>query len=298
MPSMLIDMHVHTALARHPLLARANGTRYPAPERLLSMMDAHGIDKAAVMATVSPECRYSLVTPEEVLSICGSHPDRLIPFCSLDPRNLTNDARADFRPLLAAYRELGCRGIGEFMPNMGWDDPRMGNLLGQVEESGLPLTFHLAPAVGGFYGVFDEAGLPGLERSLRAFPRLRFIGHSQPFWAEIGTDVIREGRRIDYPKGPVQPGRTVQLFRAYPNLYGDLSAGSGFGAISRDPEFGLRFLEEFADRLFFATDIANETQDLPIVEHFRGLAASGRLSRETFEKITWRNAVRVLGLPS
>ena len=59
--------------------------------------------------------------------------------------------------------------------------------------------------------------------------------------------------------------------RRYPNLYGDLSAGSGFGAISRDPEFGYAFLEEFQDRLYFALDLcdpANITQPIRI-----GLAA-------------------------
>ena len=45
-------------------------------------------------------------------------------------------------------------------------------------------------------------------------------------------------------------GRVPELFAKYPNLYGDLSANSGSRAIMRDPEFGLWFLETYADRLF------------------------------------------------
>jgi len=296
---MLIDIHIHTARARHPKLRRAKGTTYPTPERAIELMDAAGIDRAAVMATVSPEWRYTLVTPEEILDICAEHPDRLIPFCGLDPRFLTNDTSADFRPMLEAYRELGCRGIGEYMPNIPFDDPLNMNLFGQVEESGLPLTFHIAPREGGFYGVVDEVGLPRLESVLRAFPDLILLAHSQPFWAEISTDVVRDGRRAEYPEGPVTPGRTVELFRRYENLYGDLSANSAYNAITRDPEFGCGFLEEFQDRLCFATDLANDPQELPIVDLFARLRTEELISREAYEKITWRNANRILrlGLP-
>ena len=120
---MLIDIHIHTAGERHPKLRRASGTRYPTPERAIEMMDEAGIDRAVIMTTVSPEWRYTLVTTEETLEICAAYPDRFIPFCNLDPRFLTNDAKADFRPLLEAYREMGCRGVGEYFPNIPFDDP-------------------------------------------------------------------------------------------------------------------------------------------------------------------------------
>ena len=291
---MLIDVHVHTSRPRHPALTRPNGTHYPAPEVLIEMMDRAGIDKAAVMSTASPEVRYSVVIPEEVLEICARYPDRLVPFCVVDPRYLTNSTAADFLPLLNAYKELGCRGVGEFIPNLPFDDPLNMNLFAQVAEVGLPLTFHLAPEIGGYYGCYDELGLPRLERVLRANPDLVMLAHSQVFWAEIGT-LNDPSERGGYPKGPVeQEGRVVQLMREHPNLYGDLSAGSGFNAISRDPEFGYGFMEEFQDRLCFGTDIANVPQELPIVDYFRQLREERLISEEALEKITWRNAARVL----
>lgn len=293
---MLIDIHVHACRPRHPGLSRPNGSRYPTPDELLKMMDDAHIDRAVVMCVVSPEWRYTIVAPEEVIGICREHPDRLIPFCSLDPRYLTNDTRANFRPLLRAYKEMGCKGVGEYIPNLPFDDPLNMNFFAQVEEVGLPLTFHIAPQIGSYYGCFDEVGLPRLEKVLAAFPGLVFLAHSQPFWAEIGTDVIQNGSRVPYPRGPVKPGRVVELMRRYPNLYGDLSAGSGFNAISRDPEFGCAFMEEFQDRLCWGTDIANVPQELPIVDYFEKLRAGRLISEEAYEKITWRNADRVLGL--
>ena len=84
--------------------------------------------------------------------------------------------------------------------------------------------------------------------------------------------------------------------REYPNLHGDLSAGSGYNAISRDPEFGAQFLEEFQDRLYFGTDIANVPQELPIVEYFQQIRRDGLISVSAYEKITWKNATKLLRL--
>jgi len=88
----------------------------------------------------------------------------------------------------------------------------------------------------------------------------------------------------------------VELMRRYPNLHGDLSAGSGFNAISRDPEFGYAFMEEFQDRLYWGTDICHFGQSTPIVGYFLKLKAERRMSDEAYEKITWKNADRLLKL--
>jgi len=293
---MFIDIHIHVAKQRHPKLRRASGSRYPTPDEAVAVMDAHGIDKAVVMTVLSPEWRYCIISPEETLEICAMYPDRLIPFCNMDPRYLTNDTTANFTPLLEAYKELGCKGVGECIPNLPFDDPLCMNFFKHVEKSGLPLTFHIAPKQGGHYGFVDDVGLPRLEKVLRAFPGLTFLAHSQPFWAEIGADVIRNGERVPYPTGPVTPGRVVELMRNNPNLHGDLSAGSGFNAISRDPEFGYGFMEEFQDRLYWGTDLANEAQEHPIVGYFHKLKKESLISVEAYEKITWRNANRLLDL--
>ena len=91
-------------------------------------------------------------------------------------------------------------------------------------------------------------------------------------------------------------GRVPELMQKYPNLHGDLSAGSGFNAISRDPAFGYRFLEEFQDRLFFGTDLLRPGQDLPQVVYLQDIAQQGHISQQAYEKIAWRNADRLLGL--
>ena len=80
------------------------------------------------------------------------------------------------------------------------------------------------------------------------------------------------------------------------NLYGDLSANSAGQAIMRDPEFGLTFLEKYADRLFFATDMVNSDMVFPLGAWLDEQAAKGKLSKEAYEKICRGNAQRVFGL--
>ena len=289
---MLIDIHVH---ASHRTVPRPNGTFQPTPEEMVAMLDAHGIAKAVCMARMSPECGFRYVTPEQVLDACAEFPDRLIPFMNLDPRMIGHSSDSDFRYLLQHYKDAGCRGVGEYQASLPFDDPLNVNFFRQVAELDLPLTFHIAPELGGFYGCYDALGLPHLENALKAVPDLIFLGHSQPFWAEIGADVTNETRR-GYPKGRVTPGRIVELMRSYPNLHGDLSAGSGFNAISRDPEFGYQFMEEFQDRLYWGTDITNVDQELPLVPYFKRLKEKKLISDEAHEKITWKNANRLLNL--
>ena len=156
------------------------------------------------------------------------------------------------------------RGLGELTANLWFDDPLCLNLYRQCGEVGLPIIFHLAVDVAyGLYGVADDPGLPRLEKVLRDFPNTTFFGHAMAFWAEVSAEVKPE-ERGGYPAGPVTAvGRTVELLRTYPNLYGDLSAGSGFNAISRDPIFGYRFLEELQDKLLFGTDICHVNQEVP-----------------------------------
>jgi len=108
---------------------------------------------------------------------------------------------------------------------------------------------------------------------------------------------VTEETRGGYPKTPVvEGGRVVELMRAHRSLCGDLSAGSGHNAVSRDPAFGYRFLDEFQDRLFFGTDICAPSNKTPLVGFLNDAVAGGHISREAYEKIAWRNTARLLGL--
>jgi hypothetical protein len=155
-------------------------------------------------------------------------------------------------------------------------------------ELGLPVLMHLDPAKN--TDTVAPTGLHDLEQMLIKYPKTNFIMHATLWWREVSAVV---DPKIGYPTGPVvRTGRADELLGKYPNIYGDLSAGSGFGAISRDPEFGRDFMERHKHRLLFATDYLMIGQKTPIVEYIRNVG----LSREAFEAITAGNAKRLLKL--
>ena len=292
---MLIDCHLHT-VRRLGVPRNVEGDNFATPDELIAMMDRTGVDKGILLPLVSPEARNQRTSSEEVLDVCAAYPDRFIPFCNIDPRVQTNSSTADHSRHLMYYKEQGCKGVGEMTANLPFTDPTVLNLFEHCQACRMPVLFHVAPQLGGTYGLFDDLHLPGLERCLKLFPDLALLGHSQPFWAEVGGEVTDEGRR-GYPTGPVATGGAVpRLMRTYPNLYGDISAGSGYNALTRDPEFGVAFLNEFHDRLMFGTDICSPKNDHRHAELLRTLHAEGKLSDEAFENIAWRNANRVLEL--
>ena len=293
-----IDIHAHAQA--YPELAptlKCTGYRCVSAEEVLGFYDRLNIEKGLLLPIVSMEGAWHLMTNEACKTLSDRYPDRFLWACNVDARAAENSPDADLAWILRQYMALGARSFGELTSNLYADDPRMENLLAQCEALGLPVTIHVSPAPGVNYGIADDLGLPRLEKILRRHPKLVILGHSQPFWAEISADVTPETRN-DYPKGPVKEGRLTELMRRYPNLCCDLSAGSGANAMMRDPDHAVRFLTEFADRIFYGCDICTVTNTFPFAfsEFLDGLLDGGRLSEENYCKIVRHNAERLLHL--
>jgi uncharacterized protein len=288
----MIDFHTH--------IGRTGKSRTMGLEaaELVAWMDVKGISRAVVLPLHDSPSGWYFATTETVLDSCSRFPDRLIAFAQIDPHFGDNSPDADFTDLLAEYRDRGCGGVGEITANLPFDEPRVINLMRQCGGAGMPVIFHATNAVGGTYGLADDLGLPRLERLLREAPDTVLCAHGPAWWAEISADAA-DATRGGYPKGPVtRPGRVELLLSRYPNLYGELSAGSGFNAITRDPAFGLEFLERFQDRLLFGTDKLSRTMgdaDVPIIPFMERILREGSISAEAHAKITHGNAARLLG---
>ncbi len=290
-----IDIHVHSIKRRGIL--RYTGDTFATASELVEMYDQLGIEKGVLLPLISPEAQIELSGNQEVQDIAEMYPDRFYWFCNIDPRQLTNTSDADLKYILNYYQSCGAKGVGEITANIDFDDPMTMNLFRCCEECGMPVTFHIGKK-GGEYGLIDEKGLPKLEKVLKAFPKLLFLGHSTRFWAEISGNVTAE-ELASYPQGKVTPGgRVVELMRKYPNLYGDLSAGSGVNSMVRDPEFACAFMEEFQDRLCYGTDICspNNMNDLRVMlpDYLEQWREKGMISQEICEKILYRNALKIL----
>jgi len=289
----MIDFHTH--------IGRAGKRRTDSlePVELVLKMDKRGIDKSVVLPLHDSPSGWYYSTTETVLAAYNQFPNRIIPFAQIDPRFGDNLPTTDFSNLLAEYKERGCLGVGEITANMYFDDAMVINLARQSGEAGLPVLFHAAHRIGGTYGLVDDLGLPRLEKLINEAPDTILVAHGPAWWSEISADATDETRG-GYPKGPVtSPGRVAQLLEIYPNLYGELSAGSGFNGITRDPEYGLKFLDDFQDKILFGTDTLNRNMNedqVPIVGFMKRILEDGQITPEAHAKITNENAKKLLGL--
>lgn len=287
---MFIDIHAHAY--RRPC---AFPNRFCLPHELLAIYGNLSIERGVLQPLVGPEV-YLPQSNDDIIEMAQNSSGKFIAFCNIDPRALTNSCDASFGDLLRHYRDLGVKGFGEFMPNMDFTDPLVLNLLRQVEEVGFPLCFDMRTTIGMGYGLCDAPGLPGLEYCLNRFPKLVFLGHGPPFWAEIGR-LETPHDRAGYPNYPVvEEGVVPKLMRRYPNLCGDLSAKSGFNALNRDHAYAIKFLDEFQDRLFFGTDICVPDGKCPLAGLLMDFYRTKKISEDIFRKIARLNAIKLLGL--
>ena len=291
-----IDIHAHCTEYEMPPVYSKGVQPLCVAEQLIAHYDKLGVEKGAILALCNPENFIGGMSTEQILRTCAKAPDRFIPSVAADPRGLGNNAFGDFEYLFKYYRDKGCKICGEVCANLHFIDPIMQNYFKGCEAAGLPLTFHIAADENWLYGLIDEKGLPELELCLQRFPKLNFLGHSQTFWCEIGKYRTWD-ERTGYPKGPVEEGRIPQLMRKYPNLYGDLSAGSGNNALARDLDYAGKFLTEFQDRIMYGVDICAPKGYVSTLDQtMKTLLRTGRISTTVYKKVARENQIRILGL--
>lgn len=283
-----IDIHLH--LSERPI-PDGLGMKISSGAEMLPHLDELGIGFGIIMSSGETQAMFG--SNASCRRIAEQYPDRYAWMCGLDE---TEPETVYER--LKQYREEGAVGVGELAVNHRLDHPFLEAVFQAAEALGLPVLFHMSPEEGFQYGVVDEPGLPLLERALNKYPKLIFIGHSQPFWHEISGDAGKSREeRYEWGKGPVTPGgRLGQLFEKYPNLYGDLSANSGGCAMMRDEVFGLAFLEAWKDRLMFGTDMVNVDMEFPLGGWLDQKVEEGALSFTACQAIVSGNAKRIFGL--
>jgi predicted TIM-barrel fold metal-dependent hydrolase len=270
--SKYIDVHTHVGTIW-------NGNKELTPSLLVRWMDEQDIAKAVVLPLTSPESSSFLCLTEGALQAAKEFPDRLIPFCSIDPRTSVVGGVRGFETIIRRYVDLGAKGFGEHKVGLDFDDPLMMQIYEVCEKIGIPLLFHMDTIRGK-----DKPGLPRLAHALATFPKLTFIGHGPGWWASTSGDA-KTADFMGYPPRPVAPGGAIdKLMDAYPNLWGDLSAGSGAQAISRDPAFGRQFLIRRQNRLLFGTDYLQPGQPVPQFKLLESLNLPANVQHKIFRK--------------
>lgn len=246
----VVDAHTHIGQVRVDELPVA-------PSRLVEYLDGHGVDRAIVFPLESPGSSARYVTTEDVLAAAAEYPDRLIPWCSIDPRMFRKYDDSTYVDQVERFVERGARGFGELKCALPVDHERMRMLYDVCDRFDLPVLLHVDETF-----CTDDVGLPGVERVLEAFPDVDFVFHAHGWWAHVSADVT-PGDMSSYPDRPVEPGGRADELLAYDNCYADFSMGSGFYGLTRDEAHAGEFLRRHHDSLLFGSDYLYPGQTVP-----------------------------------
>ena len=273
-------------------------------KNFIANMDEYGIDKTCLLSWETPveeyDPQYNDKVPEPgttdgpvsfrlCVKMCRAQPDRFILGFGPDPRRADAISR-----LLWAKETFGIKLCGEIKLRMAYDNPDAIRLYRVCGKEKLPVLLHLEdPWETNFYYRKDYwygGSIGALERAIRLCPDTAFIGHAPGFWAYIsGDEETKDGIISPYAKTPVIPnGRLIRMLDEYPNLFCDISAGSGRLALERDPVFAREFLEKYSDRILFGRDCFDNGH--------RELLDNLGLTKTTLEKLYYKNASKLLGL--
>lgn len=286
-----IDIHAHV---KHGTDTSSNPK--PTAEQLFELYARLKIERGGILPILPVGATEGMFDAVHAREIAQAHPDRFFWYTTVDLQQPTV-CETELYDYLAEQKRLGAVGVGEVVSKMYLDDARALTLFACCEALSLPVLCHLSPGFAAPYGLVDDLGLPRLERVLKQFPRLKYIGHAKPFWNEISVITSEEERKAK-PVERVREGRMVYLMRQYENLYGDLSAQSGACAMCRDREYAAAFLTEFADRILYGCDICSVTNTHPhdLSDLLDRLRQSGEISEAVYQKVCRENAIRLFGL--
>ncbi len=188
------------------------------------------------------------------------------------------------------YLKAGGVGIGEQKFRVACDSKEFHRVAEVAQEFGVPLLMH-------FMHDRYNTGIENFHRTLTKFPRVNFIGHAQTWWGNVDLDHVQKSM---YPTTPVKRGGiTDRLLSDYPNMYGDMSAGSGLNFLTRDEDHARWFLEKHQDKLMYGSDCNDIFGRGPGCQGANILANIKRLSanRGAERKILYENAKRIIKIP-
>ena len=266
----VIDIHQHTDYSGRT------------DEQLIAHQRKMGITKTILLPAGS---RLGLAVGaggnESVLALSRAHPKEFVFFANELPDI------PEARKVIEKYLKLGAIGIGEQKFPVDADSNHMQGIAEVARDYKVPVLMHFQHQT---YNLAFER----FHKMLEKYPTVNFIGHAQTWWANI--DKNHADQSVLYPKGPVTPGGiTDRLLSDYPNMYGDLSAGSGLNALLRDEQHAREFLKRHQNKLLYGSDCNDSEGAGTKCSGSQQLAAVRRLSPDPgiTRKILYGNSARL-----
>jgi len=182
------------------------------------------------------------------------------------------------------HLKLGGVIIGEQKFGIECDSRESRLLYDLAAEYQVPILLHFQ------HGTYN-LGYEHFGKMLEKHPRTTFIGHAQTFWANI--DAKHADQAVLYPKGPITAGGLTDRYLAdYPNMFADMSAGSGLNALTRDEDHTRGFLDRHQTKILYGSDCADQVGSGTGCQGAQTIAAIRRFApnKSAERKILYDNA--------
>lgn len=282
-PEPIIDIHQHTHYAGRT------------DQQLLAHQRAMGVTKTILLPSGRPVERESTHDGksnglaaktggnETVVKLAREYAREFV-FAANEVPDLP-----EARDELAKYLKLGAKLIAEQKFNVDCDSDSIVKIAGLAQEFGVPVLMHFQHDT--YNKHFERFG-----KMLERFPKVTFIGHAQTWWGNIDRN---HDQKVMYPAGKVTPGGLTDRYLSdYPNMFGDMSAGSGLNSMLRDEDHARGFLERHQDKLLYGSDCADTIGRGPGCQGAATLAAIRRLAanKQVERKILFENSRKLFKL--
>lgn len=195
------------------------------------------------------------------------------------------------RQEIEKYLKMGALGIGEQKFGIDCDSKYVDMLAELATDYKVPILMH-------FQHLTYNLGYDRFYKVLEKYPKVNFIGHAQTFWTNIDKSITDQKNL--YPKGNkiVPGGITDRYLSDYPNMFADMSAGSGLNALIRDEDHTRGFLYRHQNKILYGSDCTDTLGRGPGCQGAQTIAAIRRLSpsKAIERKILYENAKKMFKL--
>lgn len=188
------------------------------------------------------------------------------------------------------YLKLGGVVIAEQKFGVECDSREMQAIYALAAEHRVPVLMHWQ------FQMYNY-GFERFHKMLEKYPKVNFLGHAQTWWGHI--DRNNKDQSVMYPKGAVTPGGLTDRYLSdYSNMFGDLSAGSGLNALTRDEQFARDFIVRHQDKLVYGSDCSDHVGSGTACQGAQTIATIRRLSpnKAVERKLLYGNARKLFRL--
>lgn len=266
-------------------------------EHLIAHQQAMGVTRSILLPAGTPVDRTSThkgksnglaarcYSNESCMKIAKEHPEAYL-WGANEVTDL-DSALAEIEKWL----KLGACIIGEQKFDVECDSAHSQKLYELAGAYNVPILLHFQ------FNTYNR-GYERFHTMLAKYPKTIFIGHAQTFWGNIDK---AHDQKVFYPKAgaKVTPGGITDRYLAdYPNMYADMSAGSGLLALTRDEEHTTAFFDRHQDKILYGSDCADHFGRGPGCQGAQTIAAIRKLSpnKKVERKILWENSQKVFRL--